>query len=311
MALTDKLTNIADAIRTQTDTTDKMTLDEMPEKISKLGDVSSYFNTTISNETYPDAKMTILKLPAINIACKKSNESTEIQIVSSFFSGFSALKKVSNIELTDYNYDYISAYRLFYSCNNLNDFTEILPFLDKYKLCNCQYMFGNCISIQEVQFNEALKHIKLIYKPTIMSNSLKLEDFLSSNQYITKIDIPFDTSEVTSIREMFTSCSKLKNISAFDCSSVTDIQSVFQSCPVETFGGFINLGKNLKSLKYFYPNLPSTLSHASLLNILNGLYDISNTDAVNSLFDLGDTLLAKLSDEEKKIATDKGWKLQR
>lgn len=310
MVLTDKLTNIADAIRTQTDTTDKMTLDEMPEKISKLGDVSSYFNTTISNETYPDAKLIILKLPAINIMCKKSNESTEIQIVSSFFSNFSALKKASKIELTDYNYDYVSANRLFRGCSNLNDFTEILPFFDKYKLCDCDYMFDNCQSIQEVQFNELLKHIKLIYKPTIMANVLKLSNFLSSNQYITKIDIPFDTSEVTSIREIFTSCRKLASISAFDCSSVTDIQSVFQGCPVETFGGFINLGKNLKSLTNFYPNLPDTLSHTSLLNILNGLYDISNTDAVNSQLNLGNTLLVKLSDEEKKIATDKGWTLR-
>ena len=143
-----------------------------------------------------------------------------------------------------------------------------------------------------------------------MANSLKLENFLSSNQHITKVDIPFDTSEVTSIREMITSCYKLKSISAFDCSSVTDIQSVFNGCPVETFGGFINLGKNLKSLTRFYPNLPSSLSHTSLLNILNGLYDISNTDAVNSNFNLGNTLLAKLSDEEKKIATDKGWILR-
>lgn len=309
MALTDKLTSIANAIRTQTDTTDKMTLDEMPEKISKLSDISSYFNTTISDETYPEASMVILKLPTINIMCKKSNESTEIQIVSSFFSSFLYLKEVPKIELANFDYDYISARYMFQNCINLNDFTKMLPFFDKYKLCNCDYMFYNCQSIQEAQFNELLKHITLTYKPATMANSLNLSNFLSSNKYITKVDIPFDTSEVTSMRQMFVSCIKLKSVSAIDCSSATDIQSVFQGCPVETFGGFINLGKNLKSLTRFYPNLPYSLSHTSLLNILNGLYDISNTDAVNSNFNLGNTLLAKLSDEEKKIATDKGWVL--
>lgn len=311
MALTDKLTNIADAIRTQTDTTDKMTLDEMPEKISKLADMSSYFNTTISDEQYPKASMVILKLPTINIVCRKKNESNDVSIMQSFFGDFLYLKEVPEVNITNYDYDYISARSLFSGCNKLNDFTKILPFFDKYKLANCDNMFYNCQSIQEAQFNELLKHITLVYKPVTMANSLNITRFLTSNQYITKVDIPFDTSQVTSMREMFTSCIKLKSVSAIDCSSARDIQSIFSSCPVETFGGFINLGKNLKSLTYFYPNLPSTLSHASLLNILNGLYDISNTDAVNSLFDLGDTLLAKLSDEEKKIATDKGWKLQR
>lgn len=310
MALTDKLTNIANAIRTQTDTTDKMTLDEMPEKISKLSDISSYFNTTISNEQHARASMAILKLPTINIVCIKSNESNEVATMQSFFYSFSYLKEVPKIELANFDYDYISARYMFQGCINLNDFTKMLPFFDKYKLCNCDYMFDNCQSIQEAQFNELLKHITLTYKPATMANSLKLSNFLSSNRHITKVDIPFDTSEVTSIRQMFVSCTKLKSISAFDCSSVTDIQSVFQGCPVETFGGFINLGKNLKSLTYFFPNLPSTLSHTSLLNILNGLYDISNTNAVNSQLNLGDTLLAKLSDEEKKIATDKGWILR-
>lgn len=306
MALTDKLTSIADAIRTQTDTTDKMTLDEMPEKISKLGDVSTYFAESVS-ETYPTVKDFSLSFPKLKFVCKKSNEKEEVRIVSSLFSDYRNLKKVPEIELTNYDYDYVVAQNMFYNCTKLNDFTKMLPFFDNYKLCDCQNMFAHCDSIENTQFNELLKHITLIYKPEITANSLKFDEFLSQNGNITEVNISFDTSQVTSMRQMLLQCRKLKIVSAFDCSSVTDMQSIFQGSPIETFGGFINLGKNLKSLTRFYPSLPSSLSHTSLLNILNGLYDISNTDAVNSNLNLGNTLLSKLSDEEKKIATDKGW----
>ena len=51
----------------------------------------------------------------------------------------------------------------------------------------------------------------------------------------------------------------------------------------------------------------------SLLSILNGLYDFTGNGETptssQGKLTLGSTNLAKLSDEQKAIATDKGWTL--
>ena len=50
------------------------------------------------------------------------------------------------------------------------------------------------------------------------------------------------------------------------------------------------------------------LDHSSLLVIINGLYDyVSAGNSRTRYIKLGATNLAKLSDEEKAIATNKGW----
>ena len=50
------------------------------------------------------------------------------------------------------------------------------------------------------------------------------------------------------------------------------------------------------------------LEHSSLLVIINGLYDYVGAGSSGTRYiKLGATNLAKLSDEEKAIATSKGW----
>ena len=50
------------------------------------------------------------------------------------------------------------------------------------------------------------------------------------------------------------------------------------------------------------------LDHSSLLVIINGLYDyVGAGDSDTRYIKLGNVNLAKLSNEEKAIATNKGW----
>ena len=50
------------------------------------------------------------------------------------------------------------------------------------------------------------------------------------------------------------------------------------------------------------------LEHSSLLLIINGLYDYVGAGSSGTRYiKLGATNLAKLSDEDKAIATNKGW----
>lgn len=63
MALTDKLTAVADAVRSQTDQTDKMSLDEMANEVRNLDVVKDIDNTTIFKDdgsietSYVDGKI--------------------------------------------------------------------------------------------------------------------------------------------------------------------------------------------------------------------------------------------------------------
>ena len=47
------------------------------------------------------------------------------------------------------------------------------------------------------------------------------------------------------------------------------------------------------------------LTHDSIMVVINGLQTVTEAQTLT----LGSTNLAKLTDEEKKIATDKGWTL--
>ena len=49
----------------------------------------------------------------------------------------------------------------------------------------------------------------------------------------------------------------------------------------------------------------TNLTHDSIMVVINGLQTVTETQTLT----LGSTNLAKLTDEEKQIATDKGWTL--
>ncbi len=119
-----------------------------------------------------------------------------------------------------------------------------------------------------------------------------------------------NTSNVTNMDSMFDTA-RCKNIPELDASKVTNITSVVQNCTkLENFGGLLNLGKAFPdasiSEKYALglQNSPN-LTHDSLMNVINKLYDISNKGT--QIINLGDANKAKLTTEEIAIATNKGW----
>ena len=83
---------------------------------------------------------------------------------------------------------------------------------------------------------------------------------------------------------------------------------------IEDFGGFINIGQSYDSsngAEYDRYSLRlsylSHLSRESLINILEGLYDLSSAGIPAQKIVLGTTALNKLTDEDILIATNKGW----
>ena len=116
-----------------------------------------------------------------------------------------------------------------------------------------------------------------------------------------------NTSNVTTISGMFTSCSSLMSVPLLDCSNVTRIYNVFGYSDIKTLtdlGGFKNIKVNFNIQKA--PNL----TVQSLMNVINNLYDFrANGESTTRTLTLGTTNLNKLTDEQKAVATNKGWSL--
>ena len=169
------------------------------------------------------------------------------------------------------------------------------------------------------------------------------------NQLITKIpELNFDYI-ITDMKYFFSYCTQLHEIPAIDTSNATNFQNCFSNCinlikiplldlgkagnisnmtfglryTVTTLGGFKDLGKayskNSVNYSFYKLSLNGTynLTHDSLMNVINKLYDLNlnenlSTDGVCQYTQsvvFGSTNLAKLTDEEKAIATSKGWTL--
>ena len=137
-----------------------------------------------------------------------------------------------------------------------------------------------------------------------------------------------DTEGITNLGYCFQNCASLTSLTLPDGfgQNATIMGGCFQNCASLTsltlpdgFGQNAtimgNCFYNCKALttitgnpnfKVSFNLLSSTeLTHDSLMVIINGLQTVTETQTLT----LGSTNLAKLTDAEKKVATDKGWTL--
>ena len=211
---------------------------------------------------------------------------------------------------------------MFNGCNKL----KTIPALNTSKVTDMSGMFSECPSLIEIpeldtsnvttmssMFNRC-KNLKTI--PTMNTNKVTSMALMFSYSGITTIP-ELDTSNVTSVYNMFYSCSDLITIPKLNFENVNNVSGFLDGAGnVINIGGFENLGKAYltnKSANYTNYGLVLTncskLTHDSLMNIINNLYDIKTKGCKEQRLQLGSTNLAKLTDEEKQIAIDKGWNL--
>lgn len=124
-----------------------------------------------------------------------------------------------------------------------------------------------------------------------------------------------DWSQVTNAASMFNYCTYLTTVPELNLSNVTNIAQMFRYCfALTNLGGFKNLGQayltsdaaNISEYKLDLSTC-SSLTHDSLMNVINKLYDIATKGCNTQQLVLGSTNLAKLTAEEIAIATNKGW----
>lgn len=156
-----------------------------------------------------------------------------------------------------------------------------------------------------------LANMKLIKKITglNLSNITSLDSFSlnSFNDYDFFKDYgeQWDTSNITVFTSAFNNTG-LRYIPSLDFSSATNINNMFNGC-----ASLIVIGE-VSNIKISGINLNQApcLNHDTLMRFLNALYDYaSEGSSATYTLTLGAANLAKLTDEEKAIATNKGWTL--
>ena len=110
----------------------------------------------------------------------------------------------------------------------------------------------------------------------------------------------FDTSKVTNMGYMFYECSKLATVPLFDTSNVTNMGYMFYECSSLETIHMININANLDI------SSSTKFTREALIEIIGNL--VARTSG-NKTLTMGATNLAKLTDEDKAIATNKGWTL--
>lgn len=167
-----------------------------------------------------------------------------------------------------------------------SSFSEVPDGLDFEGATDMSRMFYMCINITTI--------------PQIdTSSAINMTRMFEGCKRLTTIP-QIDTSSVEYMSGMFRNCSSLTSIPLIDASSLMEGLSMFFACKSLTnLGGFAGLHAGID-----LSHCP--LTHDSIMNVINKAADVTgNTIRLN----LGSTNLAKITDEEKSIATNKGWTL--
>ena len=220
-------------------------------------------------------------------------DTSAVTNMNSMFSGCKSLTTTPQLDTSNVtNMRY-----MFYDCNSLTT----IPLIDTSAVTDMNSMFYNCKNLISIpQLNT--------------SNITDMDNMFYNCSYLTTIP-QLDTSNVTSMVYMFSGCKSLTTIPQLDLSKISMVSHMFSSCrSLTTLGGFQNLGMaydTRESANYSYYTLDLStspkLTHDSLMNVINNLYDIKTKGCNPQRLILGSTNLAKLTSEEVAIAQNKGW----
>ena len=161
----------------------------------------------------------------------------------------------------------------------------LIAYEDTENVYNMSSMFRSCYNLMAI--------------PQLNTSNVKdMSSMLYQCRSLTSIPL-LDTSKVNEMSYMFYGCSKLTTVPALDVSNVAYMFYVFSSC--SHLKSILMTGMKVK----FDISASTQFEESDLVTILNNLATVTTTQTLT----MGATNLAKLTDEQKKIATDKGWTL--
>ena len=251
----------------------------------------------------------IKKLPVV--------DTSNLRTAKNMFSDFMNLQEVPFIDtskVTTMNY-------MFSNCSSI---TEV-PLLNTSSVKDMNDMFSGCSELTTIplfntskvtSMNRMFSKCSVIDNLPLLDTSSVTQMNYTFNRCVSLKKIPeLNTQNVTNFNSMFYNCTSLYEVPALNASKVTDVGQMFISCnKLKDFGGLINLGEayitshpaNWSGYKLTLKDSPE-LTHDSLMNVINNLYDIKTKGCEAQGLVLGSTNMAKLTSEEIAIATNKGW----
>ncbi|MGM9608361.1 MAG: BspA family leucine-rich repeat surface protein [Oscillospiraceae bacterium] len=155
---------------------------------------------------------------------------------------------------------------------------------------NMSYMFYYCYSLTSI--------------PQLDTSAVKNMSSMFNSCYSLTAIPQLDTSSVTNMSYMFYYCYSLTAIPQLDTSSVTNMSYMFDSCYSLTA---IILDNTVDSWAGYAISLSNcSLGHAAIVAFFDSLPTITAAKAITLT---GNPGVSELTDEEKAIATEKGWTL--
>lgn len=159
------------------------------------------------------------------------------------------------------------------------------PALDMSKVQSMQYSFRNCASLLEI-YDCDLSSCTTLYECFRGCTALKKVGKLK-------------TAGVKKMYSLFRNCSSLETIDEIDFSSVDSMNLIFANCRKLqniTFVGSINISIDFRN---------TSATRETLISAFNALCQNGEGKTV-----FVGALASKLTEEDKKIATDKGWTVE-
>lgn len=199
-----------------------------------------------------------------------------------------------------------------------------VPEVDTSKSTTLYYMFENnraLIDVPELDcssctnFQAVFRNSPYINTPVLKNTSKGTSFYEMFSGCTDLIEGPeLDTSNATNLGSMFYGCTNIKSIPMYNAGKITGSSyNIFGSTTINSlidWGGLKDLGKmsNLSANTYMFQTVPN-LSKQSILNFINNIYDRASAGYSVITLKFTAAQLAMLTDEEKAIATNKGWTL--
>ena len=279
--LSDFLTDVANSIRTKTGTTEQINAQNFSDKILSIQTGGG--GNTLKNL----------------LDATKSAEYLFYKYKGTSVDDLIAYDDTANVTNMQY---------MFRDCSSLTT----IPLLDTSNVAEMSSMFEGCTSLTTIPQLDTSNATSIGSMFRDCTNLTSIPQLNTSNTVTTAYTfyhcaslttIPLlDTSKVMNMNVMFFGCTNLTTVPALDASNVTNknnMNNMFAGCTNLKSILMTNIGVNLNI------SASTKFEREDLLVILNNLKTVTSTTTLT----MGETNLAKLTEEDKAIATGKGWTL--
>ena len=324
--LGDFLTDIANSIRTKTGTTEPINAQDFSTKILQIPSGGENTLKKLLDAT-KNANYLFYEYQGTSVdSLIQYNDTEKVESISRTFYSAKVVKvpDLNTGKVKDFSYAFARSSISEFPNWNFSNAENISNLLNQCKSLKTDIVINNLSKLtgdyclNEAFQQSAVRSITLNdLNPNIAYsiNNTFFDSWLQSISLNTTTGVPM---KVKSMSEAFNYCSQLKTLPLMDLTQCTRFSvigcSVLESIPAYDLSNITSINiSNLYNLKEFHAtgmkvsfNISSTkFTREALVEILNNLATVTTTQTLT----MGATNLAKLTDEDKAIATNKGWTL--